>query len=241
MNSNYLLLFIIFFLISCKKEKKHHNIQSSSITKKELVKSDSIPNSFLLKNSKKIFFSKILNENKILKKEIIRANNNQIKIDYKETNLEKKLVLCQFIIQEDVEFDYLFRNNQMIYKSTTSINRAHFYYEYKDWDYDKKPELITYYKEWEGGANLGYRKIKNIYEIKKDTVLNIVRLNLEEVFCQNGISSYIKKYEYKYIKKEHQLNIKEIIGNGDCDKYIIKKKESISNKKYIVKGYNNVL
>ncbi|MFZ0599596.1 MAG: hypothetical protein WAM46_21590, partial [Flavobacterium sp.] len=81
---------------------------------------------------------------------------------------------------------------------------------------------------------------QSIYEIKSDTLLNIAHLNIEDVFCQNGITSYITKYDYKYDKKKNELNTKKIIGKGDCDQYIIKKTESVSHKTYKLKKHNNV-
>lgn len=237
MRINLILLFTVLCIISCNKElntsKKNH-----SIIEKKQIQEIILPDTFLTKYDKKTFFIIILKKDLALKKDLQQALEKKTEVYYNEIKFEKDLILCQFTLTEGVLYNYCYRNDKMIYKSCIPINRAHLNFNYKDWNNDLKPELISDYEEWEGGANLGYRKIRSIYEIKIDTIMKVIDLPIENIFCQDGIISNIEKYKYKFNKKNNELSIKKIIGRGDCNSKKMQKVITKKEKNILLNGYN---
>lgn len=237
MKINLILLLTVLSFISCNKELKISKKKHSIIEKKQ-VQEVILPDTFLTKYDEKTFFYIILKKDQALKKDLQQALEKKTEVHYNEIKFEKDLILCQFTLTEEVLYNYCYRNYKMIYKSCIPINRAHFNFNYKDWNNDLKPELISDYEEWEGGANLGYRKIQSIYEIKTDTIMKVIDLPIENIFCQDGIISNIEKYKYEFNKKNNELNVKKTIGHGDCNSKKVQKVIDKKEKIILLNEYN---
>lgn len=243
-NKLYIILMLLFFnsIISCKKQennffKNNNNINKKLVTTKILE--DTLPSIILEKYKSQKYFNSILKNNKALIKDIKRIFENKTGIEYKERVLDKNLVLCQFIFLEEVQYDYYYNNEKLIYKEITPINKANYNFEYKDWNGDEKPEIITNYEQFEGGGGLAYYKTKSIYELKDDTILKIVSLPIENIICQLGEVSSIDEYKYKFNSKKNELTITKTTGIGDCNKNKIKTIQSKKTKTVIIKKHDN--
>lgn len=236
MKASHILIVLFSALIySCHKKEVKNSKKSIALENLKNKTIDTIPKTFLEKYKTNKYFDLIIKNNKILKKDIIRVIENQTGIEYNEIILDKNLTLCQFIMKEEIQYDYYFSNSVVIFKKVIPINKAHYNFEYKDWNNDSKPDLITYYEQWEGGGGgTEYYKSQTIYKIEKDTIIDFVTLPIENSLCQDGKVSFKEKYEYKYVNNE--LNTKKIYGKGDCDKNEIKVIDSTVSS---VKQLNN--
>ena len=132
-----------------------------------------------------------------------------------------------------------YKKEKLIYKEITPINKAHFNFEYNDWNGDKKFEIITLYEQWEGGGGSEYYKTKSIYEVQDDTIMKIVSLPIQNITCQTGEESSIEEYDYKFNLHTNMLTIKKTTGKEDCNKNIIKNIKSKKSKNILLKKYDN--
>ena len=237
-----LLLFYINSLICCKKQEIK-SVNKDIFNKEKLIpkkiKLDTLPLSIIKKYRSKKYFNLILEANKPLIEDINRIYSNKTDIKYKEIQLEKYVTLCQFIFREEVQYDYYYKSEKLIYKEITPINKAHFNFEYKDWNGDKKFEIITIYEQWEGGGGSDYSKTKSIYEVEDDTLMKIVTIPIQNITCQIGEKSFIEEYDYKLNSYSNELTIKKTTGKGDCNKNVIKNIKSIKSKNILLKKYDN--
>ena len=240
---NSIILILLFNCIVCCKKQEPDYVKKNDIVLDKLIskkiENDTLPKDLLLKYESKKYFKSIIKKDKKLVKDINRVYLNKTVINYEEISLDKDLTLCKFIFYEEVQYDYYYRNEKLIFKSVTPLNKAHYKIEYKDWNGDNVAEIITDYEEWEGGAGLGYYKIKSIYDVKEDTIMRIVSYPIESSTCQFGNTSLIEEYKYKFDSKTNKLTINKTIGSGDCGKNDIKVTKSKTTKTILLDKYNN--
>jgi hypothetical protein len=236
-----MLLFFINSIICCKKQEVN-SVEKDIINEKSNLKEieqDILPTAIIEKYKLKKYFNRIVKNDIPLLKDISRIYKNKTGIEYKEIKLDKYLTLCQFIFQEEVQYDYYYKSEKLIYREITPLNKAHFNFEYKDWNGDKKPEIITNYEQSEGGGGLAYYKTKSIYETQDDTIMKIVSLPIENITCQLGEVASIEEYQYQFKSKTNELTIKKTTGSGDCNSNKIKTIKSKKSKTVLLKKYNN--
>ena len=147
----------------------------------------------------------------------------------------KKIKLCL----EQNKLYSIDENSVTEWNLTLGAMLVNYNFEYKDWNGDEKPEIITNYEQFEGGGGLAYYKTKSIYELKDDIILKIVSLPIENIICQLGEVSSIDEYKYKFNSKKNELTITKTTGIGDCKKNKIKTIQSKKTKTVIIKKHDN--
>lgn len=236
------LLFFINSLICCKKQevnsiKKDIFIKEKSIIKK--TEKDTLPSNIIEKYKSQKYFDGIVKNDKTLVEDINRTYSNKTEIEYKEIKLDKNLTLCQFIFRDEVQYNYIFKNDKIIFKLISDLVKSKIKTEYKDWNNDKKPELIQTTESCMSGGCEQFFETKSIYEVRKDTLVEIVSLPIQSITCQLGNVSLIDIYQYKLNPKTNELIIKKITGTGDCNQNKIKIIKSNKTKTIVLKKQDN--
>ncbi|UTN02183.1 hypothetical protein L0669_12740 [Flavobacterium bizetiae] len=241
MKLNPLILILFLSFLSCKKETNQSTKKTDLVFSKRQHSQDTVvPQKFLSEYDGKIYFKIIIKKDSTLKNDIIRALKNQTQVDYNEIKLDKKVIFCQFKLEEETLYNYCFSNDKMIFKSIVPINKAHFNLEYKDWNHDSKPELLTYYEQWEGGGGANsYYKSLSIYEIQKDTLYEIVSMPIQTITCELDEKSSIREFQYDFNNKTNVLKAKKTTGKGNRDANKIIKIDSVNQRTFVLKRYNN--